>query len=244
MAKWFSSRRCLSEQDLAAYADQQLIGTERVRVERHITTCDACLAQVAFLVRSATTDPNETPSFLFTKAAALGKVKSQSSGFRWHWAAAAGALAVIVIAALQSNVAPSQPSPAVAEKETRSSPTIVADATRTKPLQSLADESTVRGRSREVAWGLSSPKAGETVDAANLQFRWEPRSGAASYELKVVSEDGNVLWEQRTESTSAKMPASVHLVKGKTYYVWLSVHTASGQIDRAKAVEFVAGRTT
>jgi anti-sigma factor RsiW len=52
--KWRSFRRgrCPSEQTIAAYADQQLIASERYAFERHLSNCDRCLQQVGFLART------------------------------------------------------------------------------------------------------------------------------------------------------------------------------------------------
>jgi hypothetical protein len=102
------------------------------------------------------------------------------------------------------------------------------------------DQRTVRGDTAVANAKIISPQRGEKVDPRELNFRWSAAEGALFYELQVISDDGDVLWETRCHATSIRFPPTVHLVKGKNYYVRLLVHATGGSVEQSKPVEFVA----
>src|ERR1043166_651650 len=71
-----ASAECLSANLLAAYVDARLLGSERLKVERHLAGCSACLDRsvaLAQLLQSVLAKPTGVPAALQTKALALGK---------------------------------------------------------------------------------------------------------------------------------------------------------------------------
>jgi hypothetical protein len=92
----FRVKSCLSEQQLAAYADQQLIGNERNLVERHLTTCDGCLRQVGFLLRTASMPPEQTPDDVLRCAMNFGTKGAPKKPYAWQWLAVASAVMAVV----------------------------------------------------------------------------------------------------------------------------------------------------
>jgi hypothetical protein len=88
---------------------------------------------------------------------------------------------------------------------------------------------------------LVFPRPGQTVAAEDLTFHWNGGAKAHFYELQLLSDDGDVIWETQTKSSSAKLPASVHLSKGRTYYLRLRIHGDHASTEESKTVPFVAG---
>jgi hypothetical protein len=234
----FRVKSCPSEQQLAAYADQQLIGNERNLVERHLTTCDACLRQVGFLVRTASMPPEQTPDDLVRSAMNFGTKGAPVEPFAWRWLAVASAVIVIVAVARveiwRGPRLPAIPSPATTAVN---SPLQVRPTT---PLPQDRDDQ-VRGGQEPSDSILISPKPDEKIDASNLEFRWKPRGDASLYEIEVVSDSGDVIWQQRSHASSLKLPAHIRLEKGKTYYVWIRIRLARGSVEQSKAVRFTIG---
>lgn len=230
-------QKCPTDQQLAEYVDQQSIGEERHVIEQHLVDCDRCLRQVGFLVRSIGVETSQVPEGLLQRARQLGSTKQNSSVFPWGWAtlatgALAGVLVIFTVAnrparhrdttgARGSSAASSQPAtPAIA------APTAEAPA--------------VRGTETSTSQMLLFPQPGQTVRSDDL-FRWNVIPGAVSYELQVLEDTGDVIWEMKTRSTSTKLPREIHLQKGRTYYARLKVHPNHDTIDESKTVPFIAG---
>jgi hypothetical protein len=235
----FRVQSCPSEQQLAAYADQQLIGNERNLVERHLTTCDACLRQVGFLVRTASMLPEQTPDDLLRSAMNFGtKGAAPVKRYAWQWLAVASAV-VVMVAVTRVEIWRGHPLPA-----TPSSVTTAMNSglpvRPTTPLHHDRDDQ-VRGGQEPSDSILISPKPDEKIDASNLEFRWKLRGDASLYEIEVVSDSGDVIWQQRSHASWLKLPAHIRLEKGKTYYVWIRIHLARGSVEQSKAVRFTIG---
>ena len=76
-----------------------------------------------------------------------------------------------------------------------------------------------------------------------LEVRWRGVPGSLFYEVHLVTADGSVVWEGRTEATEATLPAGVHLVPGQKYYVWVRAYLSEGKTLKSPAAGFsVDGR--
>ena len=63
---------CPEESQIAAYADHQLAGPAKDKLEAHLADCDFCLDQVGFLIRSANAPlPEMVPDSLLRRAGKL-----------------------------------------------------------------------------------------------------------------------------------------------------------------------------
>jgi hypothetical protein len=231
-------RKCPTEQQLAEYADQQSIGADRHGIELHLVGCDRCLRQVGFLVRNARTQLPNVPEELLQRAKRLGGHKPHGLPFPWGWATAAtGALAGLLIIFMTG----SRPGQQVAPSEVRGHSEVLSQpanpATPPPAVESSAIRGTNPGTSRQL---LLFPQAGQTVAAVDLTFRWSGAANAQFYDLQVLSDDGDVVWETQTKASWAKLPGRVHLSEGRTYYVRLRIHGSQNTIEESKTVPFVA----
>jgi anti-sigma factor RsiW len=234
----FYSSDCPDEQRLAEYADRQLIGDERHAVERHLATCDTCAEQVAFLV-SVPAQNEPVPYELLRKALALGKAQGKGAFATWKPVAVGAFALLLLVAVLSWRIIEPQAVRKGASSETtilKQSP-FVAQNQVSSPTP-LPDHDAVRGSSSADARFLF-PLPGSVVDPATLVFRWKPVTDAQFYEVELVSDDGSVIWQQRVQSASTPLPTSVHLIKGKTYFVRLRVHSVRGSVEQTKAVGFI-----
>jgi hypothetical protein len=235
------AKRCPNEQQLAAYAEQQLVGVERSNVEQHLSSCDACLRQVAFLMRGESTPTGHAPPDLVQAAIKIGTRKAPKILSSWQWLApATAAVAVIAFTLLgihRGTETPTTPKPSTPLTAALNPPMAKRQANTGGPTEG----NELRGAQEPSDSVLLSPTPDERVNASQLEFQWNPKDGAAFYEVEIVSETGDVVWKQRTVASVLKIPASVHLEKDKSYYVWVRTHMVHGQVEQSKAVRFTIG---
>jgi len=235
----FDTPDCPAEQQLAEYADRQLIGDERHAVEGHLAQCDTCAEQVAFLVRAVPAQLEPVPDELLRKAVALGKTRGKGGFATWR-PVGVGALALLLLVAVVSWQLIDNRS---VRKEnfskgpTPEQPAVVAQNHVPNPKAS-PDHNEVRG-SAGAESRFFSPLPGNVVDPTTLVFRWKPFADVQFYEVELVSDDGTVIWQQRAQSASVPLPTSVHLAKGKNYFVRLRVHSVRGSVEQTRAVGFI-----
>jgi hypothetical protein len=235
----FHSSDCPDEQQLAEYADRQLIGDERHAVERHLGTCDKCVEQVAFLVSAVPEQRELVPDEVLRKAFALGKTSSTGTFATWRLAGA-GAFALLLVALSWRLIEHQGVSKGAASETMISKQPAVFAQNQASTTTAVPDHNEVRGSSSAESLFLF-PLPGTIVDPATLVFRWKPVADAQFYEVELVSDDGSVIWQRRAQSSPISLPPSVHLIKGRTYFVRLRVHTVRGSMEQARAVGFTAG---
>jgi hypothetical protein len=90
---------------------------------------------------------------------------------------------------------------------------------------------------------LISPRPNATLLRESIDFRWEGVHDALFYEVKLVSAEGDVVWEFKTEKTSAALPSGLGLQPGRKYFAWVEAALAEGKTVRSESVAFnvVAG---
>ena len=227
---------CPDEQALAAYADRQLIGAERHSIERHISNCNTCAGQVAFLVRTSEEPESQIPDELLASAMRMGRPQPKQS--KPNWKLAGAGVFVLIVAIFLSSEYPKH------EKFSRPAPpapnSVAKNHPNSDPLGTPVQSPELRGTEVSTSPFLL-PVPNQTVDATNLVFRWKEFAGADAYEIELLTDDGSYVWGQKLSSASVALPKSVHLAKGETYFVKLSIHHANGSIEQTRAVGFIAG---
>jgi hypothetical protein len=229
---------CPDEQALAAYADRQLIGAERHAIEHHISKCDICAGQIAFLVRTSEELESQIPDELLASAMCIGNALPKQSKPNWTLAVA-GAF-VVTIAMFLSFLYPRHEKSPKPEPEVSAQSTLAENHQNGNPLGPRVQPPDLRGVEVTTSPFLF-PAPNQTVDGTILVFRWKEFAGADVYEIELLTDDGNFVWGQKVSYSSAALPRSVHLAKGGTYFVKLSIHHANGFVEQTKAVAFIAG---
>jgi hypothetical protein len=235
------SWRCPSDGDIAAYADHRLEGREKERVETHLANCDFCLRQVSFLAQAAANPLLEdVPDDLLARAQALHAPRERvGMTWSWRWGAAAAAVASLVIIITVSLHDPDvQPPPAptlakvapAPQSPSKQGPDVWLPGTRETAIREAAP--------RYLAPALTAPRPNATLAPGPIEFRWEGVHEALFYELKVVSAEGDLVWETRTEGTSATLPVNMSPPPGRKYFVWVQAILAEGKTVRSESVAF------
>jgi hypothetical protein len=87
---------------------------------------------------------------------------------------------------------------------------------------------------------LSPPQDG-TVEREHLEFSWKPVSRSRYYGIRVVTSDGDLLWEGQTEGSALHFPSDV-VLKGGSYFVWITAYLTDGQVAKSSPVRFLVKR--
>lgn len=229
--------RCPDEHQLAAWVDQQLIGSERERVESHLAKCDSCLQQVGFLVQNAQGEPGPAPARLLRRAQALDAPAPVHPPAPWKWAAAAAAIVLLAASAAlwrEARSNPAQPhSPPLASALQSQAPDLSSNPDSESPTS-------VRGESSHLSPAVLSPQPGATVPPSDFLIRWQPMDKAAAYEVSVVTAAGDLVWRHRLQETSVKPPPRI-LRPGRKYFVWIRALLRDGKTQQSPAVGFIGG---
>jgi hypothetical protein len=223
---------CLSEADLAAYADGRLGEQAKRRVEDHLAECEYCLEQIGFLLRPQEGPASQpVPPQLQAQALELGRRKGVTRpAHRWGAVAAAAAAAAVVLM-LRT---PSPQAPAVS-----SSPTVVPTSQAPTPAPAPAVREGVRSRPvGPVRPEPVLPRPDSRVSRASLEFRWTPVPQSLFYDVRVATAAGDLLWEGRVTATSLRPPVDLPLEGGQKYFVWVRAHLPDGKTVQSRALAF------
>jgi len=239
--------RCPDDLELARYVGQQLDLEIRRKFEAHVAGCSSCLHTIGFLV-AAEEWPAAVPipPHLVARARDLARTRPRADR-RWRWAISAAVTAcVLLIAAFvffqstsQESVKPPsvdlvaqyQPTQPIAQ------PISSIDSRRLEPLpiQKPKTQETqapsIRRETGEFTPTLQFPREGDVLKREQLNFSWRPLSGAVSYEIKVVTEEGALVFSETTPQVQLRK----QLPPGK-YFATVVAHMPDGRTARSKMV--------
>lgn len=197
---------CPDEHSIAAYVDGTLESATRERLELHLADCSHCLALVGLLSRAQEAPAAEAPPEpVITRARSLARTRSR----RWGFPAPQWAAAAAVVLAVGTLVLVSQtpgPTRAIWQSD---APTV-----RTGTSPSLQ---------------LLSPDDGATIDRTQLTVRWSTVLGARYYDVRVVTEAGDVVIEDQVTGTEWSPKNHASLRPGLEYFVRVDAYVSEGK---------------
>jgi len=225
---------CLTEAELAAYADGRLDRPAKRRAEEHLADCGFCLEQIGFLLRPQEGRASEPlPQHLEAQALELGRRKGfMMPAHRWGAVAAATAAAALVLMLrTPSPDAPVVPTAPVA------APT--SQAPTPAPASTPTDSSMVRSRPvGPLRPEPISPRADSLVPRGSLEFRWRSVPRSLFYDVRLATAEGDLVWEGRATATSLRPPDGLSLEGGRKYFVWVRAHLPEGKTVQSRALAF------
>lgn len=212
------SLACPDEQRIAAFADGLLAPDDREQIALHVADCSHCLALLGVLGREPDAGPAEpVPETVLAKARKLG----QDGDRHWsrsapRWAAAAAVLlAIPVLLQLASQTGGvSEPSSATQDRVRRN-------------LE----------RNAQVL-DVVQPAAGATVEPDELKVRWTEIPGSDYYDLRIVTDAGALVVEQRVSGTEWRPAQPLGLERGAEYFVQVDAYPADGKALGSAHVPF------
>ena len=212
------SPACPDENRIAGYVDGGLDAAVCQELEQHLADCGHCLALVGLLSRERSASASEpAPSPVLAQAGARARKEPQH---RWRSAPQWAAAAAVVLAApllVQLGRSPDAglegqgpPAPAAIRKFEPTPDT----------LQVLV------------------PGAGGAVDAQRPQFRWSEVAGSPYYEVRILTDDGDVVVRERVTGTTWQVPPEVRLQPGAEYFVHVDAYPSGDKAVSSDHVPF------
>lgn len=196
---------CPEDQQIAEYFDGAATVVERIKLENHLTDCRFCLARIGMLQRLQA-DPvgKRVPEEELATAKVMGHKPVRP---RKLWPAWAAAAVVFIAVGVYFQLATSTPVareafPRIHESEPSSAPR------ETRKLDPTA-----------LGPRFLAPEEGLAVSSDEGVFRWTAVPNCLYYQLRIVSEEGDLLWQVRVDGTEWKLPSGLKLSPGAEYYV-------------------------
>jgi hypothetical protein len=229
---WF----CPDEAELAAFLEGKLAGEAKERMVHHLADCSHCLAQVAELSRlQAEERPVDVPAPLLTKARGFAETAHQGpSRPLVRWGAIAAAVACVALVVVTTHHQPPPP-PALAPSPPPQGR--ISSPTETPP-QPEARRAVRNLTNRAPVLRLLHPREGSTIAPGDIEFRWQDVPGVLYYDVRVVTDEGDVIWEGRTEKARTSLPPDIQLTAGQEYYVRVRAWLAEGKTVTSGVVSF------
>lgn len=238
---------CPDEGHLAAYVEHRLSANDEARIESHLADCDACLGQVAFLVRQPEQAGSPVAPPLLSRARDLVAARPsawRTPVLRWGAVAATAALCVVVVlnlrvSAPEGPLSPRPPAPSVPAPAAVPPTAAPQKAVPTSPAPPVVRKR--NSATRPLRLELLAPAENATLSSGHMEFAWQAVPDANYYEVFVVTEDGNVAWQGKVEGTRARPPEGVPPEAGKKYFVWIRAYLSGGGTLKSAAVAFYVG---
>ena len=226
---------CPDDHTIAAYVDGALLQNSKARVELHLAKCERCRLIVADVVKlQREIDLPAPPSEIGRSMVRFEPPASTRS--RWFWlpAAAMASIALIAITIgllrepqkLQVMSPPTPSAPMIAKAEPVAPPSIPVPEILRKP------------QVPEVLPVVRFPLPDSVIAGERLEFRWKSVSRSRYYEIHVVTSEGDLVWEGQTQRSVLQLPADV-VLKGGTYFVWITANLSDGRVAKSSPVRFV-----
>jgi hypothetical protein len=209
---------CPDEHQLAGYVDGTLDVPACVQLDRHLANCDHCLELVALLCRerdAGLVEPDASGDALPARPRTLVERPR-----RWRlapqWAAAAAlVLAVPLLFQLGRNLDGSvEVQGPAAPSENRS---IVPT---------------------DIGLQVHSAGPGSAEYPGRLSFRWNEVPGTPYYDVRVVTDEGDVIVQQRVTGTSWQPPAHLDLRSSAEYFVLVEAYPDGDKAVSSRHVPF------
>ena len=217
--------KCPEETEYAGMVDGTLPDVARARLTDHLAHCQKCLDLVTCLVSVQDRPDAHVPQELLAAALKLGS-KEKPTGrfparFQWHTALAAAAGVILVVGILFTQY------PQLSDIVLRSEPSQSADS---------ASQAVRLNRQGQDHLNMIFVSPGAAIDSQSPEFRWSGVDQSLYYEIQVLSDNGDIVWEGRTEETRLQLPAEFQLDHNKEYFVWVRAYLPDGKTIKSKAV--------
>ena len=206
---------CPDDATLAALSDGTLAASHRTILAEHVAGCDRCLAQVGALVRLDRTAVPMVPAALRDRALVAGMARQGVSGWRAGMAVAA-AVCLSLGGWFYAQRTPSE----IPVAETQG-----VDQVRSRGVAASTPS-------------VLSPSSESHIVNGPVDIAWQPTANALAYRVRVMRDDGSVLWDGEATGTSTVVGASAGLPGGTPLYVTVTALLPDGKTVRSPAVRF------
>jgi putative zinc finger protein len=226
---------CPEDGVIAGYVDCTLTETRRSQVQRHLADCGYCRALVADIVKiRREAEVPAAPIALVDKALAV--LPSTPRRWRRIWvpvtalgtAAVCTMIAATVLQPPDRLVLPSWSAPAAP---------IISESGPQPPARTPGREIVRNQTSPQPSPSIISPKAGSAVSGKTVDFHWKAVPHSLYYQVRIVTSEGELVWEGQSTGTHLELPNDAPLNNGK-YFVLVSAFMENGRIMKSDPVGF------
>ncbi len=220
---------CPDDLELAAAADGQLSEESMQELTLHLADCDSCTAQLGLLKRLHESEPEQqVTEFVLARARRMG-VNSKRPTIRHapRWAAAA-----VIVLAVSLVFNWNLPSPDGSE----------AMNTAADLGSRVIEQRQIRNLNLDVHGPrVLAPSNGAMVDPGGLVFSWSEIPGSLYYDVRIVTDEGDLLWRTQVEETKLGLPDNLQLEPGTEYFFRVDAYLASAKRVSSQHVLFSIG---
>lgn len=227
---------CPDDYQLASYMDSGLSEEGHTWFELHLADCGYCIERIGLLGRARESEIEATvPELVLVRSRKLASgtsAEESKTGLQLRspntrrWAAAA--VVVLAIGALSQLYSPSpngrKPSPPI---ETPGQQTSIADTRSIDP--------------GAMGPHFLSPLEGMTITPSGGMFNWTAIPDSLYYQLRIVSDEGDLVWQERVDGTQWGLPSELSLVPGAMYFVRVDAYLAEAKTLNSDYVLFRIG---
>jgi hypothetical protein len=211
--KRYPESGCHDDYEIASYWEGGLSERDHGRLELHLADCEYCMERIGILGRAGEAETSvQVPEFLQARSARLADSADSRVGRSnrdlWRraprWAAAA--IVVLSIGVLSQSFSPrpdGMESPAGVEPPGHSD-----DIRQTRNINPAA-----------MAPNFLSAREGMTMIPGDGIFSWTAVPDSLFYQLRIVSDEGDLVWQGRVNETQWVLPSGLSLAPGAEYFV-------------------------
>ena len=206
---------CPDDQLLTAALDGEYRIIEKPAFEEHVSSCDYCLARLGRIGRLRRGAAEAEISELTMARAQRLMPARLAVRPAPVWAAAATIGFAAILTAFWLSRPPELPdSTAIPVPEVRN---IDPDAYRPQVV---------------------FPRQGSFVDLREPLFEWAPVQGSLHYDVRIVSADGTLIWQERVQTPEWRLPEHLRLAAGEQYYFRVDAYLTQAQRLSSRHVMF------
>jgi hypothetical protein len=205
---------CPDDQTIAAALEGEYRVVQQSEFEAHVSSCQYCLGRMGRFARLKREMASEEISDLAMARAEKLIQPRKSTARTPAWAAAAmigfaAVLATMWFAGSPDSVELTPPAPEVRN----------IDANAYNPR-------------------VMFPLEGSIVDPEESQFAWSVVPGTLHYDVRIVSADGSLIWQERVENAEWHLPPNLQLDEGVDYYFRVDAYLTRAKSLRSRHVMF------
>jgi len=218
---------CPEDQQIAEYFEGELPESERDCVERHLADCRFCLARLGMLQRLA---QNPTSPRIPEDVLAIAKSMRQATVSRPRWVPVWAAAAVLVVAVgILWQLFPGR---GIGQIE-------LPRIHMTEPSSDLRETRSLDAGA--MGPRFLSPDEGPGITSNTDVLRWTAVPNSLYYEVRIISDTGDLLWRERVEGTEWRLPAGLALTPGSEYFMRVDAYLTDAKTLQSDYLLFRPG---
>jgi hypothetical protein len=225
--------RCPSSEQLAAYVDGAVSAVQRQSLEEHLSDCSYCLDLVAGAISETRHTAPATPNWLRQRAVDQGG-RARSNNWRWAWAIAPVLTCLVVVALLVKS--PSKLKEMAPPGGSNNSPATTSPQPSTR-MNNHPAEPTRSAKGQTELLRLITPSKGTTLKPNQLWFEWTATPNASYYQIRIMTAEGQLVWEGRSDLAHVQVPSVPRIAPGD-YFVWVSAYLNDGRELQSSPTRF------